>query len=199
MPSPRRPILLFDVMDTLVREPFFTDVPAFFGMTLDELFAQKHPTSWIDFEHGRIDEARYFATFFDDGRAIDGDGLRAAIVDGYAWLDGMQALLAELRERGFEIHALSNYPDWYRLIDAKLDLSRYLDWTFVSCRTGLRKPDPQSYLGAARTLGVAPGDCVFVDDRGENVDAAEAVGMPSVLRTDTASVRDALAARGLLD
>ena len=56
----RRPILLFDVMDTLVREPFFTDVPAFFGMTLDELFAEKHPTSWIDFEHGRIDEARYF-------------------------------------------------------------------------------------------------------------------------------------------
>lgn len=193
-----RPILLFDVMDTLVREPFFTDVPAFFGMTLDELFEHKHPTSWVDFEHGRIDEERHFATFFRDGRPVDGDGLRAAIVDGYRWLDGMEALLAELRDAGYEIHALSNYPVWYRLLDDKLDLSRYLHWTFVSCRTGLRKPDPAAYLDAARHLDVEPGECLFVDDRRENIDAARGVGMPAILATDADAVRAELVERGVL-
>ena len=40
-------ILLLDVMGTLVYEPFHTELPAFFGMTLEELYAAKHPTAWI--------------------------------------------------------------------------------------------------------------------------------------------------------
>lgn len=29
------PVLLFDVMDTIVRDPFYEDIPAFFGYTSD--------------------------------------------------------------------------------------------------------------------------------------------------------------------
>ena len=50
------PILLFDIMDTLVRDPFYEDVPAFFGMSLKELIDCKHPTAWAEFEKGLIDE-----------------------------------------------------------------------------------------------------------------------------------------------
>eukprot|EP00268_Persea_americana_P025646 TRINITY_DN24982_c0_g1_i3.p1 TRINITY_DN24982_c0_g1~~TRINITY_DN24982_c0_g1_i3.p1 ORF type:complete len:104 (+),score=28.59 TRINITY_DN24982_c0_g1_i3:34-312(+) len=50
------PILLFDVMDTLVRDPFYQDVPAFFGMPMKELLETKHPTAWIEFEKGLINE-----------------------------------------------------------------------------------------------------------------------------------------------
>lgn len=52
------PILLFDIMDTLVRDPFYQDVPAFFGMSLKELIDCKHPTAWIEFEKGLIDEVK---------------------------------------------------------------------------------------------------------------------------------------------
>ncbi len=194
----KRPILLFDVMNTVVHEPFFTEVPAFFGLTLDELMAQKHPTSWIEFEHGRLDEQTYLANFFRDGRGVDGAGLRATMSDSYRWLDGMQSLLRELRAAGHEIHALSNYPEWYSLIEERLKLTRYLAWTFVSCRTGLRKPDPEAYLTAARTLGVEPAACLFVDDRQVNVDAARAVDMAALLCTDGPALRNEFVARGLL-
>ncbi|KAL0298433.1 UNVERIFIED_CONTAM: Flavin mononucleotide hydrolase 1, chloroplatic [Sesamum radiatum] len=30
-PSRKLPVLLFDIMDTIVRDPFYHDVPAFFG------------------------------------------------------------------------------------------------------------------------------------------------------------------------
>ncbi|KAB1209517.1 hypothetical protein CJ030_MR6G007363 [Morella rubra] len=50
------PILLFDIMGTIVRDPFYEDVPAFFGMSLKELVECKHPTAWIQFEKGIIDE-----------------------------------------------------------------------------------------------------------------------------------------------
>ena len=32
-----RPVLLFDVLDTLVYNPYWVEVPAFFGLTLAEL------------------------------------------------------------------------------------------------------------------------------------------------------------------
>jgi HAD superfamily hydrolase (TIGR01509 family) len=194
-----KPILLLDVMETLVSEPFFQTVPKFFGMTLEELLLIKHPHSWIDFEHGRIDEATYVRTFFKDGRHVELEEIKAWMKSSYEWLDGVEDLLRELKEKQVPMYALSNYSSWYQLIDEKLGLSRYLDWRFVSCLTGVRKPDPEAYLGAARALGVSPADCIFVDDRRKNVEAAEKVGMRGILRTENISdLREALIRHGVV-
>lgn len=40
----QRPVLLLDVMDTLVTDPFFEHMPRFFNMSFKELLAAKHPT-----------------------------------------------------------------------------------------------------------------------------------------------------------
>lgn len=193
-----RPILLFDVMGTLVHDPVFCEVPRFFGKPIEELFKELDPTSWVDFEHGHIDEATYLRRLFRDGRLHDEQGFREAMRTGYRWLDGVEELLGELRAEGAVMHVLSNYPCWYELIEERLALSRYLPWTFVSCRTGVRKPDAEAYLLAARTLNVAPGDCLFIDDRRSNCRGAEAVGMPAIQRTDTPSLRRELVARGII-
>ncbi len=195
---PQRPIILFDVMETLVTEPFFDELPGFFGMTLDQLVAANHPTAWIEFEKGLITEAEYLSRFFIDGRHVDGDGLRRHLREAYRWIDGMEDLLAQLKSSGFRIHALSNYSIWYEMIDQKLRLSRFLDWSFVSCRTGLRKPDAQAYLHAATALRVNPGDCLFIDDRDENVQAATATGMDAIRMTGCEDVRKELRRRNLM-
>lgn len=194
----QRPVILFDVMETLVNEPFFTAIPAFLGMSLDQLLAAKHPTSWIEFEKGHISEAEYFASFFTDGRAVDGEGVRDCLQRSYRWIDGMEELLAELHSAGYEMHAFSNYSIWYRQIDESLNLSRFLRWTFVSCHTGVRKPDPQAYHGAASRLGTSPARCLFIDDREVNVTAAREVGMDAILKRDSAQVRADLVQRKIL-
>jgi len=192
------PVLLVDVMDTLVSEPFYGELPAFFGMTFEELLAAKEPRIWIDFELGTMEEAEFTRRFFRDRRAVDGAALRQHMRQSYRWLDGMEALLAELHAAGHEMHALSNYPAWWELIEEKLRLSRFLEWSFVSCRTGVRKPDRQAFLGAARALGRPAEECLLIDDRAANVEAAEAAGMRALLRTDTHGLRAELAALGLL-
>jgi HAD superfamily hydrolase (TIGR01509 family) len=193
-----RAVLLFDVMGTLVYEPFYVEVPAFFGMSLEELLEAKHPSSWAEFETGHIDEATLFATFFKDRREFDHQQLKSCMASAYRWLDGMQELLTELRAAGFSIHALSNYPEWYRLIEERLGLSRYLAWSFVSCNTGVRKPDPQAFLLAVQALGVAPGDCIFVDDQERNCRTARGVGMDAIRFQDSSSLRAEFVARDLL-
>jgi HAD superfamily hydrolase (TIGR01509 family) len=185
-------------MDTLVHEPFHREMPAFFGLSLRELIAAKHPTAWIDFELGRLEEGEFLRGFFRDRRDFDRAALLAAVEDAYRFLPGMEELLAALAGRGHAIHALSNYPVWYRRIEQRLRLSRYLRWSFVSCETGLRKPDPEAFRGAARTLGVVPAECLLIDDRASNCAAARALGMDAVHFTSAAELWDELAERGFL-
>ena len=191
------PVLLLDVMDTLVHDPFHVEVLDFFGMDLKSLLAAKSRQAWQDFELGAIDEAELAERYFHGERRLDLAGLRACMSRSYRFLPGVEALLAELHEAGVEMHALSNYPVWWTLIEAELELSRFIEWSFVSCETGVRKPDPRAYLGAAEALGRAPGECLFVDDRDENCRAAEAVGMPALRFVSADALRRELAAQRL--
>ena len=93
---------------------------------------------------------------FADERPYATDAFLAAVKDAYRWIDGMQSLLAELRDRSVEMHTLSNYPVWYRVIEEKLELSRYLRWTFVSCLAGVQKPHPEATAWLQRPCSVHP-------------------------------------------
>ena len=190
--------LLFDVMATLVYEPFFREVPAFFGIELGELIPQLRPGSWVDFELGKIDETTFFERFFADGRKFDGPGMKAAMVEAYAWLDGVELVLAELEQAGWPLHLLSNYPPWYQLIEDKLSISRYAAWTFVSCETALRKPDPDVYRGAAKHLGAAPERLLFIDDRENNCASAREVGLDAIVFENATQLRRELMSRNVL-
>lgn len=184
-------------MSTLVTEPFFDVVPRFFGMTLDELWEVKDRTSWIDFEYGRIGEEEHKQRFFKDGRDWDVEGLKAAMQESIEWTAGMDDLVRRLADAGYEMHTLSNYSRWYHLIEAKLGISKYVPWTFVSCDIGHRKPDASTYEHVVQHLDVAPADCLFVDDRQKNVDGAEAIGMPGLVFVDTPTLERHLIERGL--
>lgn len=54
---------------------------------------------------------------------------------------------------------------------------RFAGRMFSAHEHGTPKPDPALYLLAARTLGVAPGDCVVVDDSPSGCIAAQRAGM----------------------
>jgi FMN hydrolase / 5-amino-6-(5-phospho-D-ribitylamino)uracil phosphatase len=192
------PILLLDVMDTLVVDPFFEAVPAFFGLTLEELLAAKHPTAWIDFELGRCAAETYYSTMFVDSRRFDHRAFERHVRDAYQWVEGMPDLLARLAAVGVEMHALSNYPVWYRLIEEALEVSRFVKWSFVSCRTGVRKPDPGAYVGAAGALCRAMDQCLVIDDRESNCAAARAAGMPALVFASAPALERDLVARGVL-
>lgn len=191
------PVLLLDVMGTLVHDPFYVEVPRFFGTPLRQLVVRKHPSAWERFERGEIDEAELATTFFADGTVLDVDGLKAAMHEAYRLLPGIEALLGDLAAAGVAMHVLSNYPRWYRLIEDKLQLSRWVQWSFVSCETGVRKPDPRAYAHAHTRLGVAPRSCVFVDDREDNCEAARASGMQALVFTDAQALRSALRGLGI--
>lgn len=195
MGAPR--ILLLDVMSTLVSEPFVEDIPRFLGLSLEQLRLRASHQAYLDFESGRIDEHTYGRRFFADGTPLDIEGMKATLRSSTKLLPGVEAALTRALRQSVPMYALSNYSVWYSEIDAATALSRFVDWSFVSCHTGVRKPDPEAYLGPARSLGVSVEDCLFVDDRELNVDAARAVGMPALLRTPELDLEAALVEAGV--
>jgi FMN phosphatase YigB (HAD superfamily) len=187
-------------MDTLVVDPFRHVMPAFFGMTLAELIEEKHPSAWVKFERNEVSEAEFLASFFKDGRQYDRAGFKARVRASYRWIGGIESLLARLGARGADMHALSNYPEWYVWIEESLGVSRYVRWSFVSCHTRLRKPEPAAYEFATQRLGLGPEQVLFIDDRKLNCDAAHALGMGTIhFQGDVAELERRLVALGALD
>jgi putative hydrolase of the HAD superfamily len=60
-------------------------------------------------------------------------------------------------------------------------LEELFDAVVISGDVGLHKPQPEIFLLGAERIGVAPEQCVFVDDLRENCEGAEAVGMKAIL------------------
>jgi len=186
------PVVCFDVMDTLVVDPFHGGLPGFFGLDLEGYLAAKEPGTWAAFETARLSEAQFLETMFRDRRPVDGGALRAFLSGSYRWVDGMQSLLQDLTDAGVEVHAMSNYPVWYHLIEQELGLSRYLQWSFVSWDEGLRKPERRAFARAAARMDAAPERIVFVDDQQANVDSATAEGWRAIRFRHSEHLRERL-------
>jgi len=72
------------------------------------------------------------------------------------------------------------------------------DYIIESAKIGLRKPDPQIYRMMADTLGVAPVNCIYLDDLGVNLKPAREMGMRTIKVVNSAQALAELeAATGL--
>jgi 2-haloacid dehalogenase len=115
-------------------------------------------------------------------------------------LPGMRALVEELDARSVPLYAITNFSHefWppFREREAAL-FDRFRD-IVVSGDELLTKPDAAIYHLALERFGVAAADAVFVDDRTDNVAAADAVGIHGVLFTDADALRADLGRYGLL-
>lgn len=187
-----RSVLFLDVMDTLVYDPFKLEMLQFFDASMEELLRDKSPDAWPRFERGEISEEEFAAEFFADGRTFDYPGLKDTLHRAYRMLPGIPELLDDLKQAGVEMHTLSNYPVWHQMIEEKLQLTRWLEWTFVSWQHGTRKPEPKAFERALELVNKSPDTCVFVDDRRSNCSAAESLGIHAIRFESADQLREAL-------
>lgn len=149
-----------------------------------------------DLETGRLRPDEFQRMFAErlrraDGSSPEAEGLLARMFAGFHAEPLMIEVLRTARRHGLRTGLLSNswgfdYPreDWAELFDV----------TVISGEVGMRKPEPEIYLHTAELLGLAPADCVFVDDLSPNVRAAAEVGMIGVLHRDVATTVEELEA-----
>jgi putative hydrolase of the HAD superfamily len=109
----------------------------------------------------------------------DANGLMDRIFAGIGPEPAMVDAVRRARRAGIRIGLISNSVGTDIYDRAALD--ELFDVIVISGEVGLHKPRPEIFLLGAERIGIAPADCVFVDDLRENCAGAEAVGMTAIL------------------
>jgi 2-haloacid dehalogenase len=132
----------------------------------------------------------------------------AALIAAYVprWLETIPApmpdmilLVDELAACGVPLYAITNFSAefWPRFRATAPVFDHFRD-IVVSGEERLTKPDPAIYALAMRRFGLGQGEAVFIDDRADNVAAADAAGLIGHVFTDAVQLRAWLTGQGLL-
>lgn len=150
---------------------------------------------WDEVDRGVWSEAQLMEAFI--GKAPD---LSEQI--HYFWEHAGEALwqfdfakdwLTELKARGYQILFLSNWSDHMRTqAGIKLDFLPMMDGGVFSYEANLIKPDHAIFELIRDRYNLIPGECVFLDDNADNVQAAKECGFNIVHVTDHESAVVAL-------
>jgi epoxide hydrolase-like predicted phosphatase len=133
-------------------------------------------------EAGRVPQANLESVLARQ-LGLPADGLIARLVneDVLPQRAETAGLVRRARAAGVPVGLLSNsWGGGGHDIYAGHDLAALFDVVVISHQVGLRKPEAPIFELAADRLGVAPRDCVFVDDARTNVAAAREAGMAAV-------------------
>ncbi len=147
--------------------------------------------AWALFERSEIDAARFDTQFLAEAEA-QGHSVRGA--DVLALLAGsvrpeMVDVLDRLKQDGYRIACITNNvktgsgAGMARTDEKAAQVAEVLarfEHVIESSEVGIRKPDPAIYLMACDKLGVAPENCIFLDDLGINLKPARALGMATI-------------------
>jgi putative hydrolase of the HAD superfamily len=156
-----------------------------FGLDFDE-FERRHPHANDLWERGKIDVHEYLlATVFYAPRAFSEDEFIAKMRDVSRVLyPAMIAFVQTLRTQGSRecgTYMLSNESRElmeYRI--PKFGLVGLFDAYVVSAYIGLRKPEAAFFQCALDLSQCRPEECVFIDDREENLEGARKLGIRGI-------------------
>jgi putative hydrolase of the HAD superfamily len=132
---------------------------------------------------GRLPEDEWWR---EVGRRLGGDAALRARIEAFAaererFDHELAAFLTSLRP-SHRLALVSNaWPGACARARTHWKLDELFHELVFSCQVGLAKPEERIYRLACERVGVEPAEAVFIDDSPENVDAAAALGMRTVL------------------
>lgn len=155
-------------------------------------FAPESDPLWNAMQNEEISEREYYAQrtrevsdLIDAGWTKMSQFIRAARGDDPAAIIRPEAIdaIATAKSQGHLLAILSNELDLFYGQDFRRKLPFLKNFKLIvdATYTHVLKPDARAYLDCCEQLGLAPGECVFVDDQKKNIAGAVAVGMQTVL------------------
>jgi putative hydrolase of the HAD superfamily len=164
-------------------------------------FEQRHELANDPWEKGLMTAEQYLLqTVFYEPRPFTPAAFLQAVKERSVLLpNGAMRILQELAaSEEVELVMLNNEArelNDYRI--EQFELGRYFDVFLSSCYLGLRKPDAKFFELALDVLQRDAEEVAFIDDRPQNCEAAEALGIHAIRYQDEAQCVQALERLGL--
>jgi len=96
-------------------------------------------------------------------------------------IEGMRDYMQELKDRGYRLFGLSNWGTTVLGVIDKYEIFRLLEGSVISYQLKIVKPDPEIYQALLERYNLKAEECVFADDKLENIEGAKRVGMHGIL------------------
>lgn len=137
------------------------------------------PQFWVDYDLGVSsldDVVRELSAY----RGVEEDYARKLIllaISRQETIAPTAALIADLKRAGYRLFVLSNMSREFIDYLRKQEVYANFEGDVVSCEVGVVKPMPQIYDMLLEKFSLNAAETIFIDDRRENVEAAEAKGI----------------------
>ncbi len=92
-------------------------------------------------------------------------------------IDGMEELLAKLKNDGYRLFITSNLNTRHAKQMREHRIAKYFDGMIFSAEIKVRKPFREFFEKACEEFDAKPEETVFIDDLAENVEGSEACGI----------------------
>jgi epoxide hydrolase-like predicted phosphatase len=93
----------------------------------------------------------------------------------------MRRFVKKIRSQGIKTAVLSNIIKPHIGVIKKHLGYKDFDDVILSCRIGMKKPEPRIYLLTVKRLKVKPKECIFIDDRNKFLKPAKRLGIKTIL------------------
>ena len=114
-------------------------------------------------------------------------------------IPGMRELLRDLRHHGLHLYGLTNWGiEKFSIVRRHFEIFQLLDGEVVSGVEHVVKPYPPIFQILLDRYGLQAEECLFTDDRADNVEGARAMGMQGVVFENAVQLRDALVNYGVI-
>ena len=143
--------------------------------------AEKMPAFWEEYDRGTLTRDEV-TDILCQVKGCDRDRCAALIdeaIDRQEPIAPTERLVGDLKAAGYKLYVLSNMSREFIDFLRRVPVYRHFDGEVVSCEERTVKPEPRIYRILLDRYGLIPADTLFIDDRPENIAAAEQIGRAS--------------------
>jgi len=176
----KRNAIVRGLLTSMNYDPFSIEVAINEGEDFDVKYFEDHKqiNNWKEEKEWLLSHYTKIAATIDEGNEFLADKLFMLTFDTneYVLYPEVIEILEELKER-HKLGVISNCNPSLDWAFSSLGIRRFFDDIVISAYERIEKPDKEIYIRSMKNLGSKAEECIFIDDRIENVRAAEELGM----------------------
>lgn len=156
---------------------------------------------WDEFDRGAMEDEEIIRSFVKNDPEIETE-IRKICENVHDMLTRRAYAIPwiqELKEKGYQVLYLSNFSKKAETeCGDVLDFLPFMDGGIMSYKYHLIKPQPEIYQTLLKEYGLVAEECVFMDDREDNCQAAKNEGIHAIVFTTKEDAEKQLAKLGVL-
>lgn len=169
--------IVLDMYGVIIKQPGEDFVPyvqqTFPNLTQDDIY-----TPWFKADVGELTSLEVWKRL---GYTGDIEKIEKDYLDTMEINDGFYDFALSVSKH-YKMAIISNDSSrWSKYLREKFNINQFFDVISISGDLKIQKPDERIFKLTIEQLGCQASDCLYVDDREGNLDAASKVGMNTVL------------------